>query len=234
MTLNQYIYDLRGIIRNNRLADDDRLSNRLLKEWVRTHRAVWIRRESSHGGWQVPRQIIQSLGCVLLEVSDRSKCPDLLTTGGSVLRTVLEIPKTIEFKNRDGIIECGPVDKIALPFSYVPIERARFFGNGRFNKSAICAFPYDSRIYLWANLTNTSFYKYIRYIGVHAVCEDPTEAAQFNHISGLACYSDDDEYPMNSWMWKFLRSEILEANFELLMQVPVDKTNDADDDTKER
>ena len=232
MTLNQHVYDLREIIRNNRLADDDRLSNRLLKEWVHTNRADWIRRESSKSGWKLPRQIVQSLGCVLLEVSDRSKCPVLLTTSGSILRTSRDLPKSIELKNRDGVIEVGPVDKIALPFSYVPVERARFFGHGKFNGSAICAFRYDNRIYLWAQLTNESFYKYIRYIGVDGIWEDPTEVANFSHIDGTACYSDDDEYPMNSWMWKYMRDEILKANFELLMEAPTDKKNDADDQTR--
>ncbi len=234
MTLLEYVYDLRGIIRNNRLVDDDRLDDRLLREWVHTNRSAWIRKESSKGGWQIPTQIVQSLGAVLLEVSDRSKSIALLTTGGSILRTTLEIPKTVELKNRDGITEVGPIDPIALAFSYVTIKRARFFGNGRFNKSAICAFPYDSRIYLWANLTNVSFYKYIRYIGVHGIFEDPTEAEQFNHVNGQPCYSDDDEYPMSSWMWKFLREEILEANIDKLLRIPVDKSNDADDDTQER
>ena len=232
MTLNQSVYDLRGIIRNNRLADDDRLDDRLLKEWIHTNRAVWIRQESGKSAWQVPRQIIQSLGCVLLEVSDRSKCPVLLTTSGSILRTNRDLPKSIELKNRDGVIEVGPVDKIALPFSYVPVERARFFGHGKFNGTAICAFRYDNRIYLWAQLTNESFYKYIRYIGVDGIWEDPTEVANFSHIDGTACYSDDDEYPMNSWMWKYMRDEILKANFELLMKAPTDKKNDADDQTR--
>jgi hypothetical protein len=227
MTLNEIIFDLRGIIRNNRLADDDRLDNRLLKEWVHTNRAVWIRRESSKGGWQVDRQIIQDIYCDL-EVTDRSKVSGL-TTGGSVLRTTQDIPKAIELKNKSGILEVGPVDRIALPFSFVTLNRARVFGNGRFNGKSICAFPYDSRIYLWANMSNESFYKYIRYIGMHILAEDPTEAARFKHVNGDTLYSDDLEYPMNSWMWKFLREEILEANFEALMKTPTDKNNDADD-----
>lgn len=231
MTLNQYTYDLKGIIRNNRLADDDRLDDRLLREWVHTHRAVWIRQESSKPGWQVDRQIGQDIYDTL-EVADRSRVSSF-TTGGSILRTVKDIPKTIELKNKSGLLEVGPIDKMALPFSYVTLHRARSFGQGKFNKAAICAFPYDNRIYLWANLTNASFYKYIRYIGMFGLFEDPTQASQFNHISGAACYSDDDEYPMNSWMWKYLREEILEANLEKLMKIPVDKTNDADDDTKE-
>ena len=233
MTLNEIVYDLRMLVRNNRLTANDRLDDRLLKEWVHTHRATWIRQESSKPGWQVPREIVQSLGCVLLEVSDRSKCTALLTTSGSILRTVLDIPKAIELKNKSGVIEVGPVDKLALPFSYVTINRARFIGQGKFNKSAICAFPYDSKIYLWAEMTNRSLFKYIRYIGVHIISEDPTEVAKFNHADGTTCYSDDQEYPMNSWMWKYIREEIKKTNLEPLLKIPTDKQNDADDNTQE-
>jgi len=225
MTLNQIIYDLRGIISQQHLADDTRLDDRLLKEWVHTTRAVWIRRESSKGGWQIDRQITQDVHDTL-EVSDRSKVSNLVT-GGSILRSSTDIPKTIELKNKSGIIEVGPVEKIALPFSFVPLHRARTFASGRFNGSAICAFLYGSRIYLWANMTNESFYKYIRYIVVNGIFEDPTEAEQFTHVDNTPCYSDDDEYPMNSWMWKFAREELLQANFELLTKAPEDRDNDA-------
>lgn len=234
MTLREYIYDLKMLLRNNRLVDDDRLTDRLVKEWINTSRAEGIKKESAKPGWQVPEQLIQSLGCINLEVSDRSHCPSLLTTGGSILRTSQDIPKTVSLRNRDGIIEVGPVDKIALPFSYVPIHRARFIGNGKFNSTAISAFMFDKRIYLWANLTNASFYKYIRYIGVRAICEDPTEAARFNHVDGTPCYTDDSEYPMDVWMWNYIKNDLAEKVIKYLLEVPVDKTNNAEDATQER
>ena len=230
MKLSEHIYDLRGIISRNKLTDDTRLDDRLLKEWVHTHRAVWIRRESSKGGWQADRQIGQDITCPL-EVSDRSKVSNLVT-GGSILRTALELPKTIELRNRTAIMEVGPIDKIALPFSFVPLHRARTFASGKFNQGAVCAFEYARRIYLWALMTNESFLKYLRYIGVHGIFQDPTEAAIFSHVNGDACYTDNDEYPMNAWMWKFMREEILEANFELLTKAPTDTVNDANDQTR--
>ena len=230
MTLLEIIYDLRGIISNNRLTDDTRLDDRLLKEWVHTHRAVWIRRESSKGGWQVDRQIVQDIYDTL-EVANRSQVSGF-TTKGSILRTSQELPKSIELKNKSGYLEIGPTDRLALPFSFVTIDRARTFGSGRFNSKAICAFEYDRRMYLWARMTNENFYKYIRYIGIHGLLEDPSEAARINHVNGDPCYSDDDEYPMNSWMWKYLREEIINANFELLQKAQTDKTNDGDDETR--
>ena len=157
MTLNQYIYDLRGIISQHRLVDDTRLDDRLLKEWVHTQRAVWIRRESSKGGWQADRQIGQDIH-VELEVSDRSKVIGF-TTGGSILRSTLRIPKTVELKNRPAIMEVGPIDNIAMPFSFVSVNRARTFASGRFNTDAICTFLFNMYLYVWAHERNKSFFK---------------------------------------------------------------------------
>jgi len=226
MTLNEAIYELRGIIRRENLYDDDRLDDRLLKHWVHNQRALWIRNEMNKPR-SVDEQIIQNLGCIPLEVADRSACPQF-TTGYSVLQTDRDIPKTIELNNGDGIIEIGPVDRIARRFSYVNIHRARFAGEGRWNKKIIFAFRWGERLLLMSkDMESGSFLKYMRYLNVRAVFENPEDVARFVHQDGTPCYTPDDEYPMNNWMWDYIRDMIIKTNFQLLTTAPTDKANDA-------
>lgn len=227
MTLGELIYELRGIIRRENLYDDDRLDDRLLKHWIHNQRSLWLRNEMNKPR-SVDEQVVQTLGCVPLEIADRSACPEF-TTGYSVLQTSSDIPKVIELNNADGIIEVGPVDRIARPFSYVNYNRARFSGKGRFNQNILFAFRYGLRILVIAtNMESGSFLKYMRYLKIRGVFENPEDVAQFTHLDGTTCYDIfSDDYPLNRWMWDYIRDMILKTNFQLLTTAPTDKANDA-------
>lgn len=226
-----YIYETRLRIRQLNLYDDDKLDDRLIKFWINNQRSLWIRNEMNKPR-SVDEQIIQTLGCCRLEVADRSSCPTGLT-GYSVLQTVEDIPNVIELNNGDGIIEIGPVDKIARPFSYVPLARARFGGNGRFNSKIIFAFRYGAKILLLSkDMESGSFLKYLRYIRIRGVFVDPEEVANFIHVDGTPCYKDTDDYPLNEWMWNYIRDQITKDNFELVTSTPTDKVNDSTETLK--
>jgi hypothetical protein len=230
-TFRQYIYEVRLRVRQLNLYDDDKLDDRLIKFWINNERSLWIRNEMNKPR-SVDEQIIQTLGCCRLEVADRSSCPTGLT-GYSILQTVDDIPKVIELNNGDGILEVGPVDKIARPFSYITLSRARFVGNGRFNSKIIFAFRYGLKILLIAkDMESGSFLKYLRYIRVRGVFVDPEKVAIFTHVDGTTCYSDNDDYPMNEWMWNYIRNQITKDNFQLITNAPTDKVNDSNETLK--
>lgn len=228
MTLQDAINELRLVIRQQNLYDDDQLDDRLLKDWVNNQRALWLRNEMNKPR-SVDEQIIQTLAAVELEVADRGLTPYL--TGHHVLQTNVDIPKTIELNNGDGIIEISPVDKIAYPFSYVTLQRFRFAGNGKFNNNIIFTTRHEQRILVRSN-GDQSFAKYLRYLRIRGVFEDPEAVANFTHVDGSACYSDSDDYPMNRWMWNYIREAILQANFKELISAPTDKVNDASENLK--
>ena len=69
--------------------------------------------------------------------------------------------------------------------------------------------------------------KYLRYLRIRGVFEDPEALSRFTHVDGTVCYSENDDYPMNSWMWNYIKDAIIKANFELLVTAPTDKVNDA-------
>jgi len=225
MNLNEIIYQLRLDIRKQELFDDDELSNRMIKKWVHDQRALWIRNEVNKNH-TIDDQIIQP-ACMELEVADRSECPSKVT-GVSVLKSKLELPKTIELHYTDGIIKVGSVDKLAYDYSYVHLERAKFAGNGLFNSKTITVFRYNNYIYLVSKRVK-NFARYVRFIMVYGLFEDPTALANFTHVTGEACYSDDDDYPLNSWMWNYMRTEILKLNLPLIVEGVTDKVNDANE-----
>jgi hypothetical protein len=230
-TFRHYIDETRLRIRRLNLYDDDKLDDRLIKFWINNQRSLWLRNEMNKPR-SVDEQIIQTLGCVQLEVADRSSCPSGLI-GYSVLQTVEDLPTVIELNNGDGIIEVGPVDKIARPFSYVNINRARLAGNGKFNSRIIFAFRYGLKILVIAkDMESGSFAKYLRYIRVRGVFVNPEDVANFTHVDGSACYSDNDDYPMNEWMWNYMRDQITKDNFQLITGAPTDKVNDASETLK--
>lgn len=229
MTQEKAINELRLVIRQQNLYDDDQLDDRLLKDWVNNQRALWLRNEMNKPR-SVDEQIIQTLGCVPLEVADKTSCPAYLT-GYHILQTNVDIPKTIELNNGDGIIEVGYVDKIAYPTSYVTLQRFRFSGNGRFNSNIIFTARHGQRILLMSK-GDQSHADYLRYLRIRGVFEEPEAVANFTHVTGEACYSDSDDYPMNRWMWIYIREEILKANFRELISAPTDKINDASETLK--
>jgi hypothetical protein len=225
-TFAHYINEIRLRIRQFNLYDDDKLDNRLIKFWINNQRSLWLRNDMNKPH-SVDEQIIQTLGAVRLEVVDRSSWPSGLT-GYSILQTVQDIPAVIELNNGDGIIEIGPVDRIARPFSYVNINRARVGGSGRFNKKQIFAFRYGLKILLIAkDMESGSFAKYIRYLRIRGVFYNPEDVANFTHINGSPCYSDTDDYPMNEWMWNYIRDQITKDNMPFITNAPTDKVNDS-------
>jgi len=229
MTHQDAVNELRLVIRQQNLYDDDQLDDRLLKDWVNNQRALWLRNEMNKQR-NVDEQVIQTLGCEPLEVADRTSCPSYLT-GYHVLQTSQDMPKTIELNNGDGIIEVAPVDKLSYPFSYIPLPRFRFSGNGRFNENIIFAARYEQRILVMSK-GDQSFARYLRYLRIRGVFEDPEAVASHTHEDGSACYTDENEYPMNRWMWNYVREEILKVNFKELITAPTDKVNDASENLK--
>ena len=69
----------------------------------------------------------------------------------------------------------------------------------------------------------------IKYITLRGVFEDPTTLLNYvNCVDGSTCWSSSDPYPINQWMWTYIKPTILQQ----LMQkgaAPFDEMNDAQD-----
>ena len=225
-TLNEIAYDLLSIVRPQ-LSDDNDIDIRQIKFWIRNQRALWIRNELNRKR-SIDEDIIQTL-CADIEEVDASDCCDI-TIDCTILRTKKKIPATIEMHNKNAIVRVGPVDRRGKPFSYIGYERVPWVGSGRFNQHLLYAFLYNEYIHV---LTNNSAYQNLKTVIIRGVFEDPEEVAGFTDCaSAQPCYSDDDAYPIKTWMIPALKEAILKGNLMIEAQAEAigDDSNNATSD----
>lgn len=222
MTEKQIIFAIWGKIRPG-IADEDSIDYREIAAEVHKQRALLIRNELNKGR-TVDSNIIQDLGCVQLAVADRAECCDI-DLDCDILRTSLTIPNAIEL-HHSNTLWVGPVDKLDYSFSFLPLERAKWAGNGKHNKRSIFAYLNNSRIYIFNKENNIQ--KMLQYINVRGVFEDPSQAARFSNCSsGSTCYNaNTSNYPVNSWMLPYLEAQVIQ-NLTGKLRFPVDTTNDS-------
>ena len=223
VTLNELAYDLLELVRPN-ISDDEAIDLRQIKFWIHNQRALWLRNELNRYR-TIDDNIIQDLGCVELEVADRSSCADL-PIDCNILRTKKEIPNTVELHNKTALTRVGPVDKTMPGYSIVEYNRAMFSGNGRFNKQQIFAFLLNNRIYLKLSPLNKDA-KYLEYLNIRGVFETPTDIAVFLDAAGAPCYTDDTKYPVNRWMIDYMKDAIVKSSLIIEQQAIGDTVNDS-------
>ena len=221
-THNELIYSVLDKLKPH-LTDDIDISPREIGWEIGVTRALLLRQELNKNR-TIDAAIIQDLGCVEVEVSDRAECCDI-STDCKIIRTKLEIPTAIELYNSTGITRIGPIDKLDMDYSFITYNRAKFVGNGKYNKDLIYAFLRNNRVYL---VSKNDKVKFIKYINIAGVFENPTEVIPFTNCGGTSCFSSDDEYPINSWMIPVLQDMVINK-FIRTIQMPKDTINDGTD-----
>lgn len=220
-TLNSIVYDLANTARGGVTSDDDSISLRQIKFWVQNTRAKLIKQDLDKRR-SINPDLIQSLGCVAVSEVDGSEC-NCVVLGCKILRTTLPIPRPIELQQRNLLTRVGPILTTDKPFSLISYHRVPFIGNDRFTKKLTRAFQHNGYIYL----INPNDKPLLTKINVQGVFEDPTEAAAFSHCSGDACYTDDSQYPIASWMIEDLKAMVLNTDFRIAVSAATDTKGDA-------
>lgn len=222
-SLNHYIYDLKGLLRNHNLVDEDLLTDRQVEFWIKTQRELWIkRRDKALIGND--NSITQTLITPVISI-DRSYKPDLVPAEYRILRSEDQLPKAISFDSWDGIVSTGSIDMVGKRFNHCSMEEAINSGWGRFNRSQIFTFTYDSYLFLISQ-SYDNYWKLISQASVKGIWSDPREVGNFIHIDGDPCWTPDDEYPLSLDLWEFMKDMIYKGNIDPLLKVPVDQSND--------
>ena len=227
-TLNEISYDLLSIVRPH-LSDDSAIDIRQIKYWINTTRALLVRQEMNKKR-TIDADLVQTLCAALEEVTPSDCCVDLPCD--KVLRTVLEIPETIELYNKEAILRVAGINKLKKPFSYVDYLRVPFVGSGRFNKDNIYAFIHSKHMYLYS--PGNPEYRFLESVSIRGVFEDPEAAGVFNECNDSPCYNDESQYPMKAWMIPALKELILKSNLMIQAQAEQvgDESNNASSDIK--
>jgi hypothetical protein len=223
-SLNSLAFELLEFYRGQ-LTDDVNLDSRLVKQLIHEQRALWLRNELNKNRTIDPN-FIQDLGCVELETVDANTCLScqVVSTGCNIKRSKLQIPNTIERHNDTTFTRIAPINLLKSSFSVVPYQRAVFSGNGRFNFNHIFVFIHNGYIWLKSNQDNIEFWA-LKYINIQGVFEKPDEIRNFTNCSGVQCYNDDMKYPINLWMWNYIKGEIFKQ-LNIKQVVPTDTIND--------
>lgn len=220
MTLNEAVYQILEVAAPNR-SDDDVIDNRFLKALIHTKRAHFITNEMNKNRIASPA-LLQDINCLEMEMADDAECCDF-TSGCDVLRSKKEIPMPIALHNSLGIERIGPVSASQPGYSFMPYEKAIYFGNGRYNKGGMAAYIRNNRVYVVSN-QSTSL---IDLISVRGIFEDPSELESFTSCNGTPCYNDDAAYPLDSRTWDYIKEEIISKDMARILAMPQDLENDA-------
>jgi hypothetical protein len=186
---------------------------------INEQRALWLRNEYNKNR-SIDPHIIQNLNCLELELVNPIDCCVTVPTGCQVLRTVLPIPNTIEFYFTKGIVSVGSPDITVPRFLLIDYSRVPYIGHGRTTQKAVYAFLYGGYLYI---TSKSSQHLMMKYITVRGLFEDPTALSEYLDCNNQTCWSTDSPYPINRWMWAYIKPIIIQQ----LMQKGIFQLDDA-------
>ena len=219
LTKSHLIYDLQGLLSEGRPEDDPKFSDRQVGFWVDNVRGLFIR-QSLNKGQSLNPDLVQTIPCLEMEAIDASECPCEIT-GCTILRSVQQIPVSIETNQANMITQISSQLLPSAPFSIIPFARASYINKSKFGKKGTKAFIHNRYVYL---ITDTMYEK----ISISGVFQYPEDLNSYSDCSNNACYTDDSYYPLSNHMIEDLKKLIISNNFKLALEVQGDKVNDAE------
>jgi hypothetical protein len=220
ITLYQLAYELTDLYKS--VYKDTDLDLRHFMDWIHMTRAMLCKQKFDKPLMWIDESFIQDLGAnVQLERVD-SSIVTTLPTERYYLRTVLDIPPTIERSNHMGTFtRIGSPDRLESSFNIVTPERWVVSGNGKFNSRDIFVTVMEQKIYL---TSKDPYFLTMKYLDVRGVFQNPIEAGKIK----LSTYSASDNYPISASMINDLKNIIVQDKFKLILQPQQDKVADED------
>jgi hypothetical protein len=193
---------------------------------INEQRSLFIRNEYNKKREYDPN-VQQTIPCEDLELVDPHNCCVTVPIGCKILRTKNKIPNTIEFHHSKGITSVGPVIITAERFTLIDYDRVPYIGEGRTTRKRIYAFLYDEYLYIIGKEASVNL---LKKVAIRGIFEDPTALSTFiDCATNTACWSPNDIYPINQWMWAYIKPQILQQLLQK-RQIPVDDNNNSNDD----
>lgn len=224
-TLNSIVFAILDTVRPDNMTSSD-ITEELIKFHIKNIRSQLIKQEANKGH-SIDSYIIQSLGCIPLELADKSECCDY-PTGCKILRTAVEIPSPIEMYNRQLITRFGPVSGTDRPWQQIEYERVPFEGTNKYTRNLYKWFTKNTnrRLYLLVP-EDDLLHNSIEVGEISGVWEDPEELYNFKNCStGEPCFSADSQFPVKSWMVPLIIELVIKKFVSIQAQAPIDSSND--------
>lgn len=220
VTSNQIVSDLRNIATSGQNPVEFRIEDKQLLYWCGQVRSMLIsqqiqKRKDISDVW------LQPLDCLELEVADRSDCCEI-TTNCTILRTVKEIPDTIETIGDNFIVRVE--DPIGNIISKTTAFEEKYLRHSKYTADKKRWFFKNNRIYI----INEDL---LQTINIWGIFEDPQDLSNYVSCSGSTCFNWDSKYPCSMKMASEITDIVLKTKIFPLIQMPQDNTNDANNNS---
>lgn len=215
MTLKEISYNILNLYRGGRSSNNEHISLRQIEFNVKHYRAMLLRRDFARNGL-VSRHVEQDLGCIELEKVNASKCCNL-PIECDVVRTVVDIPRTVRFNFTDAITHVSdPSGLITIPV--VDALTVQFLPYDRFTKNTRKAYMIEDKLYIYNPGGMDT-------INIRGVFEDPEVVAKFE-CNGGDCYDDESDFPLPLDMVQAITDGLVKGTFMMIAQTISDTEND--------
>jgi hypothetical protein len=217
VSLNTIVTDLLNTVRGAKISQSETISRRQIEDWVNQYRAILIKQDIDKGKMPNP-DYTQKIPSLRMEVVDKTADSEL-ASDTYIMRTVLELPNTIDFNFKSGFTYVGTLDGKEIQF--VPEGRTEWQQFKRFTSKNSLAYLNDKHIYI-NTVTPLS------HITVRGIFEIPMEAGRLiNPALSTQTYGTiDSRYPIPMNMVPVLKEMILQKELGIIAQAPSDNTND--------
>jgi len=192
-------------------SDDQLPDRRLIGRIIDNYRANQLKNEINKNG-HIPEEVEQTIIYRVTPI-DRSEV-NFIKSRSYILKTVEELPKTLQCKYTDGIIRVRHPELLGEDYNYVLRDHIKYSSNRRFNKDEVYTFRKDNFMYVKLNPNNPKI-KLLDYLAIDLILEEPST-------------NDMEEYPITPQLWSVIKPQVIQ---ELLAisSIPEDKINNADD-----
>ena len=218
VTLNTIVTDLMLVIRGSQISQSEPISKRQLEGFVHQYRSILLKRDLDKGKMPNPNYIQEIPGLKLTAVDEAE---DLLnySRGKYLLKSNLEIPKTIDLNHKPGFTYVGSVD--GYEYSFIPEGRYKWQMWKKYTAN-------DPVVFLKENYLYVSGEDNLKYLTVRGIFEVPTEVINFvNAETGQENYLLDEAYPIPINMIPVLKEMILKGELGIEVKAYSDTTEDS-------
>jgi hypothetical protein len=216
VTTKQLIADIRNIATSGSNPVDFRIEDKQILFWINEIRSMLIS-QSLQKRQDISDTWLQQITCLELVEVDKSECCEI-TTDCKILRTVRQLPDTIETNADNTIIRVesmiGEIISKTTPFESKYVSFSKYTKNkGRW---------YSKNNYLY--IINE---QYIDKINVVGLFENPADLIAYTACNGSTCFSYNSPYPASLKMASDITNIVLKTKVYPFLQLPQDNTNNA-------
>ena len=142
------------------------------------------------------------------------------------------LPKFVKLHTGLGVTRVGPIHKLKLPFTYTDYDKALYTAQAE-NKYSKGVLSFLLNGYVYVIMIDPNMI-HLTHLNVRGVLASPADFVGFKcDMEGTACFSFDDDYPINNHMIPYLKEQVLaQLGLEIELEFPVSLENELLSDEK--